>query len=128
VHADPAQLERAFANLVENAVRHANGHPVQVRARAAGPRVVTRIIDRGPGIPAAELKRIFEPFYRGVNESHGGAGLGLAIAKGLIEANGGTLAVESFPGQGATFVVTLKAVGGSNPRDAGPSESRPARS
>ncbi|MEA2131083.1 MAG: two-component system, OmpR family, sensor histidine kinase KdpD, partial [Solirubrobacteraceae bacterium] len=107
VHADPAQLERAFANLVENAVRHSDGHPVQVRARAVGPRVITRIIDRGPGIPAAEQARIFEPFYRGAGENHGGAGLGLAIAKGLIEANGGTLGVESFAGQGTTFVVTL---------------------
>jgi two-component system sensor histidine kinase KdpD len=107
VHADPAQLERAFANLVENAVRHSDGHPVQVRARAVGPRVITRIIDRGPGIPAAEQERIFEPFYRGAGENHGGAGLGLAIAKGLIEANGGTLGVESLAGQGTTFVVTL---------------------
>ncbi|HEV7805783.1 MAG TPA: ATP-binding protein [Solirubrobacteraceae bacterium] len=107
VHADPAQLERAFANLVENAVRHADGHPVQVRARAVGARVITRIIDRGPGIPAAEQQRIFEPFYRGAGENHGGAGLGLAIAKGLIEANGGTIGVESLAGQGTTFVVTL---------------------
>jgi two-component system sensor histidine kinase KdpD len=111
VNADPAQLERAFANLVENAVRHSDGHPVQVRARAVGPRVITRIIDRGPGIPAAEHDRIFEPFYRGEDETHGGAGLGLAIAKGLIEANGGTIGVESLPGQGATFVVTLPACG-----------------
>jgi two-component system sensor histidine kinase KdpD len=69
--------------------------------------VITRIIDRGPGIPAAEQARIFEPFYRGAGENHGGAGLGLTIAKGLIEANGGTLGVESFAGQGTTFVVTL---------------------
>jgi two-component system sensor histidine kinase KdpD len=107
VNADPVQLERAFANLVENAVRHSGGHTVQVRARAVGPRVITRVIDRGPGIPAAEHERIFEPFYRGSDENHGGAGLGLAIAKGLIEANGGTIGVESLPGQGATFVVTL---------------------
>ncbi|HEY0346274.1 MAG TPA: ATP-binding protein, partial [Solirubrobacteraceae bacterium] len=107
VHADPAQLERAFANLVENAVRHSAGHPVQVRARAVGPRVITRIIDRGAGIPAAEQERIFEPFYRGPDENHGGAGLGLAIAKGLIEANGGTIGVESLAGQGTTFVVTF---------------------
>jgi two-component system sensor histidine kinase KdpD len=107
VHADAAQLERAFANLVENAVRHSAGHPVQVRARAVGPRVITRIIDRGAGIPAAEQERIFEPFYRGPDENHGGAGLGLAIAKGLIEANGGTIGVESLAGQGTTFVVTF---------------------
>jgi two-component system sensor histidine kinase KdpD len=127
VDADPAQLERAFANLLENAVRHADGHPVQVRVRAVGPRVVTRIIDRGPGIAPAELPRIFEPFYRGSQALHGGAGLGLAIAKGLVEANGGTLTVESFPGQGATFVVTLTAARVAPPRHAEPRASHPTR-
>jgi two-component system sensor histidine kinase KdpD len=107
VRADPAQLERAFANLLENAVRHGGGNPVLLRSRAMGGRVVTRIIDRGPGIRQAEQERIFEPFYRASGANHSGAGLGLAIAKGFIEANGGTIHVESLPGQGATFVVTF---------------------
>ena len=105
IRADPAQLERAFANLLENAARHGGGNPVLLRSRAIGGRVVTRIVDRGPGIRQAEQGRIFEPFYRAPGANHSGAGLGLAIARGFIEANGGTIHVESLPGQGATFVV-----------------------
>jgi two-component system sensor histidine kinase KdpD len=107
IRADAAQLERAFANLMENAVRHGRGHPVVVRAHRVGDQLVTRIIDRGPGIPRAERQRIFEPFYRSAGPDHAGAGLGLAIAKGFVEANGGTLAVDSLPGQGATFTVAF---------------------
>ncbi len=107
VRADSAQLERAFANLLENAARHSGGHPVSLRARAVGQRVVVRVVDRGPGIPSAQRARVFEPFYRSGTErsGHRGSGLGLAIARGFVEANGGTIAVESLPGQGTTFVV-----------------------
>ena len=107
VRADAAQLERAFANLLENAARHSGGHPVSLRARAVGQRVVVRVVDRGPGIPSAQRERVFEPFYRSGTEQsgHRGSGLGLAIALGFVEANGGTIAVESLPGQGTTFVV-----------------------
>ena len=77
-----------------------------LRSRAIGGRVVTRIVDRGPGIRQAEQGRIFEPFYRAPGANDSGAGLGLAIARGFIEANGGAdFHVESLPGQGATFVV-----------------------
>ena len=64
IRADAAQLERAFANLLENSARYSGGHPVSVRARVVGPRVLVRVVDRGPGVPAAETARIFEPFYR----------------------------------------------------------------
>ena len=125
---DPVQLERAFVNVLENARRHSGGHPVSVRARAvrslagarqagaaagaplaaptAGDRVIVRIVDRGPGIPPAQLERVFEPFYRAgaPGGEHRGSGLGLAIARGFAEANDGSLHVESLPGQGATFV------------------------
>jgi two-component system sensor histidine kinase KdpD len=109
VSADPVQLERAFANVLENARRHSGGHPVSVRARAVRDRVIVRIVDRGPGIPPAQLERVFEPFYRAGTPGgeHRGSGLGLAIARGFIEANAGTLHVESLPGQGATFVFEL---------------------
>jgi two-component system sensor histidine kinase KdpD len=109
VRADAAQLERAFANLLENAARYSRGEPVSVRARAVGERLIVRIVDRGPGIPAAEIKRIFEPFYRpaGDRSAHTGSGLGLAIARGFVEASGGTVRAESLPGQGAAFVVAL---------------------
>jgi two-component system sensor histidine kinase KdpD len=75
----------------------------------AGDRLVVRIVDRGPGIPPAQLERVFEPFYRAGTPQggHRGSGLGLAIARGFTESNGGRLHVESLPGQGATFVFEL---------------------
>ncbi|HEY5942718.1 MAG TPA: ATP-binding protein [Solirubrobacterales bacterium] len=103
--ADAAQLERAFANLFANAVRHGDGQPVLVRSREVGGRLVVRVVDRGPGIPEPERERIFEPFYR--RGGGGGSGLGLSIARGFVEANGGELTVESVPGQGSTFVVSF---------------------
>jgi two-component system, OmpR family, sensor histidine kinase KdpD len=77
--------------------------------RPAGDRVIVRIVDRGPGIPPAQLERVFEPFYRAGTAAggHRGSGLGLAIARGFTEANAGSLHVESLPGQGATFVFGL---------------------
>jgi two-component system sensor histidine kinase KdpD len=117
VSVDPVQLERAFVNVLENARRHSGGHPVSVRARAvrsmaaegAGDRLVVRVVDRGPGIPPAQLERVFEPFYRAGTPQggHRGSGLGLAIARGFAESSGGRLHVESLPGQGATFVFEL---------------------
>ena len=115
IRADSAQLERALVNVLENACRHSEGHPVSVRARAVRPlagdggRLIVRVVDRGPGIPPAQLERVFEPFYRAgtAQGGHRGSGLGLAIARGFIEANGGTLHVESLPEQGATFVFEL---------------------
>ena len=104
--ADAAQLERAFANLLENAARHAGGEPVSVRARASGGRLLVRVVDHGPGIARAEQERIFEPFVRGGGALQG-SGLGLAIVRGFVEANGGNVHVESLPGQGASFVVAL---------------------
>ena len=79
--ADAAQLERAFANLLDNAIVHGGGEPVQVRSRQVGRRLVVRVIDRGPGIPEPERERIFEPFVR--SQGSQGSGLGLAIARGL---------------------------------------------
>jgi two-component system sensor histidine kinase KdpD len=107
IDADSAQLERAFANLLENALRHSEGFPVSVRARVSGGRLLVRIVDRGPGIALAEQERIFEPFYRAPGARYTGSGLGLAIVKGFIEANGGHVHVESLPEQGTSFVVSL---------------------
>ncbi|MEO8966433.1 MAG: ATP-binding protein [Solirubrobacteraceae bacterium] len=111
LRADAAQLERAFANLLENARRYSSG-PVSVHARHAGSRVVISVVDTGPGVPPAEQARIFEPFYRGrggQDDGWTGSGLGLAITRGFVEANGGTIEVESLPGQGTTFVISLPA-------------------
>ena len=107
IRADAVQLERALANLLENAARWSGGHPVSVRARKVGRRLVIRIVDRGPGLASSELERVFEAFYRAPNgrAGHTGSGLGLAIARGFVEANGGRVWAESLPGQGSTFVV-----------------------
>jgi two-component system sensor histidine kinase KdpD len=108
--ADAAQLERAFANLIENALRYSGDQSVLVSARRVRSRVVVRVSDRGPGIPDSEQPRVFEAFYRGAGASSrsiAGSGLGLAIAKGFVEANGGSIAVESLPGQGTSLVVSF---------------------
>jgi two-component system, OmpR family, sensor histidine kinase KdpD len=108
VQADAAQLERVLANLIENAQRFSGGHPVKLRARVTGGRLTIRVIDRGPGIPAEMLPRVFEPFRRAAADGeHRGSGLGLAIVKGFVEANGGRVWAESLPRQGTVFVVQL---------------------
>jgi two-component system sensor histidine kinase KdpD len=112
IRADAAQLERVFANLLENAWRYSNGLPISVHVLRAGSRVVARVVDQGPGIGDAEQERIFEPFYRGsqpTQQQWHGSGLGLAIAKGFVEANGGTISVDSLPGQGTSFVISFDA-------------------
>lgn len=105
--ADSAQLERALANLVENASRYAGSEPVTVAAARIGPSVALRVSDHGPGLSRIELERVFEPFHA-VGES-GGTGLGLAIARGFVEANGGELRAQSLPGQGSTFTILMPA-------------------
>jgi two-component system sensor histidine kinase KdpD len=108
VRADAAQLERALANLLENAIRFSGGEQALVRARALGDRVVIRVVDRGPGIPPEDLAAVFEPFYqRPGDRPHEGSGLGLAIVRGLVEVNGGRVWAESVPGQGTTFVIEI---------------------
>jgi K+-sensing histidine kinase KdpD len=109
VHADLHQAERIVANLVENALRYspADEH-VRVQVRETGSEVFVRVVDHGPGIPPSETEQIFEPFQRGsLTGPMRGAGLGLAIARGFAEANGGRVWVESHAGQGATFVLAL---------------------
>ena len=112
VDADAAQLERAFANLLENAVRHGGGKPVLVKSMLLVDKIAVRVVDQGPGIPENERQRIFEPFQHGEGGSGGGAGLGLAIAKGFVEANGGEIAVDSVVGQGSSFVVSMPCLEG----------------
>jgi two-component system, OmpR family, sensor histidine kinase KdpD len=110
VHADAAQLERALVNLLENAVQHSGQLPVSVRARVVRERLIVRVVDQGPGIPEAELERVFEPFYRGEDQHRPGprgSGLGLAIARGFVEANGGRIWAESLPGQGTVIAIEL---------------------
>jgi two-component system sensor histidine kinase KdpD len=108
VQADAAQLERVFVNLLENARRYSGGHPVNVRARVVGGKMSIRVIDRGPGMSATQLRRAFEPFYRdATSDAHPGSGLGLAIVRGFVEANGGRVHAESLRGHGTVFAIEL---------------------
>ena len=107
LNADADQLERALANVLENAARFAGEDPVAIRARATDGQILIRISDRGPGIAREDLERVFEPFHRISGEDGPGSGLGLAIARGFLEANGGRIRAESLPGQGASFVIQL---------------------
>ncbi len=115
VSADPGLLERVIANVVENALKHTDATAIAVSvsawtSTASGPRVSLRVVDRGPGVPAEALEAIFEPFQRlGDVPAGDGVGLGLAVARGLMEAMGGTLTAEETPGGGLTLVVDLPA-------------------
>ncbi|MFF1416313.1 DUF4118 domain-containing protein [Streptomyces sp. NPDC058280] len=117
VAVDPGLLERAVANIVENAVKYSpDARRVHVAGSALGERVELRVVDRGPGVPDEAKDRIFEPFQRHGDAPRGaGVGLGLAVARGFVDAMGGTLAAEDTPGGGLTMVLTLRAAPGPAP-------------
>jgi len=112
VAADPGLLERALANVIDNAVAWSPpATPVRVEAAVAGDQVDIRVIDQGPGIPRERRDQLFLPFQRlgdRTGGSHNGIGLGLAVARGFTTAIGGELTVEDTPGGGATFVFSLR--------------------
>src|SRR5580700_751608 len=112
VMADPPLMERVIVNVTANALRYSPaGSPPLLTAGARGDRVELRVIDRGPGIPAAERDRAFLPFQRlGATGSTTGVGLGLTVSRGLTEAMGGTLTPEETPGGGLTMTISLPAV------------------
>ena len=110
VVADPGLLERAIANVVANALVHGDGAPVRIVAGAVDGGVDLRVVDRGPGVPTEERERIFVPFQRlGDSPQGGSVGLGLAVARGFVEAMGGSVEVEDTPGGGLTVVLRLQA-------------------
>lgn len=127
VLADPGLLERALANIVANALRatDAGAEPVRLEASKVAASVALRVVDRGPGIRLAEREGVFAPFQR-FDDSPGsrGLGLGLAIARGFVEAMGGRLELKDTPGGGATLVILLPAEQGA----AAPREAQPVRS
>lgn len=98
-------------NLAGNALRYSPAAtPPLLTARTAGNRVELRVVDHGPGIPAADRKRVFQPFCRlGESVDRTGVGLGLSVARGLAETMGGAVEPEDTPGGGLTMVLTLPA-------------------
>jgi two-component system sensor histidine kinase KdpD len=122
---DPVRLDQVLTNLLDNARDYAAAGPVHVLARQAGDTVELRVVDHGPGIPGPERERVFDQFYRlkGGGRRPEGTGMGLAICRGIVEAHGGHLRVETTPGGGATFVLTLPV----SPRRAPVEEEVPSR-
>ena len=108
---DPERVHQVVANLLENAVRHSPaGGRIEVRARPDRGRVAIEVCDQGPGIPEEEASRVFERFYRADvarASSHGGAGLGLAIARWIVDLHGGDIRAESRQPTGCRMVVLL---------------------
>jgi two-component system, NtrC family, sensor histidine kinase KinB len=108
VFADPDRLQLVFSNLVTNAIRHAPaGSALVLHAKQRAGFVRFEITDQGPGIPAEHQRGLFEKFFRVPGSPQGGSGLGLFIAKGLVQAHGGEIGVESEVGSGATFWFTV---------------------
>ena len=117
VSVDAILLEQVFVNLLENAAKYTPaGSPVEIVARAGadGRGVAIEVSDRGPGIASGDESRLFEKFFRGRSTGatgSTGAGLGLAICRGVISAHGGTIVAANRPGGGAIFRMTLPIVG-----------------
>lgn len=118
VRVEPIRLEQVMGNLLENAVKYSpDGGTIQVTTAVTGQRAQIHVSDLGIGIPAADLSKIFTPFFRGSNASSQtfmGLGLGLYLSKALIEAQGGTLMMHSVEGHGTTVMVTLPIQDGGN--------------
>jgi signal transduction histidine kinase len=121
VQADPDRLTQVVRNLVRNAVNHTDsGDTIRLAARVRGDDVEFSVSDTGPGIPEEELDRIFERFHRTDDSRRrdvGGSGLGLPIARAIVEAHGGRIWAESRPGEGATIRFTLPGYAPSAQRD-----------
>ena len=105
---DYVEIDQVLTNLIENAVRHTpEGTAITVRARAAGDHVAIEVLDDGPGLDPRSLPRLFEAFVRGRSAQRPGVGLGLAVARGLVEAHGGEISAANRPEGGAVFRFTL---------------------
>ena len=105
---DFSLLQQALANLLLNAAMHTPpGTVIEIRAALEGDALTLSVGDRGPGLAADLLPRIFDKFARGVNAPTGGSGLGLAIVKGFVEAHHGTVTAANRPGGGVLFTMSL---------------------
>jgi PAS domain S-box-containing protein len=112
VWTDRAQIERVITNLVVNAVRHTGHGEIKISAEACDGQVAVSVRDTGGGIPPEYLPRIFDKFVQVPGARAGGAGLGLAISKSIVEAHGGLISVRSEVGRGTTFTFTLPVAAG----------------
>jgi signal transduction histidine kinase len=126
VRGDASWLERLFSNLLDNAVKYARaGDRVELSARTESGCIAVTVADSGPGIAAEDLARLWDRFARGAAQTgRGGFGLGLALAREIARAHDGDIAVESAPGAGARFTVTLPLFTAPRVRHARPSERR----
>jgi predicted ATPase/signal transduction histidine kinase/tRNA A-37 threonylcarbamoyl transferase component Bud32 len=105
---DPSRLEQVITNLITNALKFGPGHPIEIGVRSSGDGAELSVKDHGVGIEPARQPFVFDRFERAVSTTHyGGLGLGLYIAHRIVKAHGGDLRVESEPGHGATFTLTL---------------------
>jgi len=106
VSADRDRVLQVLANLIGNALKHARGAPIDIQLLRNGTNAIIAVSDKGPGIEESALPHVFDRYWHGRTKK-GGAGLGLAIAKGIVDAHGGVIAVDSKPGEGAVFRFTL---------------------
>ena len=109
VYADPDKIEQVLTNLVENAAKYGSPKGMRIVGEAGDDEVTVAVADRGDGIPEVDLRRVFSKFFRRAETRPTGSGLGLWISRGLVEAHGGRLVVESEVGRGSTFRFTLPA-------------------
>lgn len=108
--ADAGLLERVLANLIDNALRYAPDGPIRVSAGQVADRVLIAVIDEGPGVPRGVEEQLFAPFQRlGDHDTSIGVGLGLSVARGFVEAMGGTISATDTPGGGLTVEIDLAA-------------------
>src|SRR5262249_9434058 len=126
VNVDPDRLRQIVSNLLSNALTYASEGPITVRARLDGAEARIEVTDAGPGLRPEEIERVWETFYRGAEAAqlpNRGSGLGLTVVKQLVELHGGRVGVQSVPGSGATFWLTLPATTSTaafGPRDGQP--------
>ena len=112
---DPVLLEQLFLNLLENSAKYTPpGSPIEITAVRRGENVEIEVIDHGPGLPPGSEEKVFTKFFRGAHAGVAGAGLGLAIARGIVEAHGGSIRTEHRPSAGAVFSLTIP-IGGEPP-------------
>jgi signal transduction histidine kinase len=112
VRADPLRVSQVVGNIVGNAIKFTpEDGSVTIRSVPNGNHVAFHVTDTGPGIAATDMDHLFDNFWQARNNDHRGVGLGLAIAKGVVEAHGGKIWCDSAPGRGSTFSFTLPRAG-----------------